>query len=135
MHRSYCKHLPAIEIVASGLFDTVGLYKRPQPQQLEVCEWWMDIFGIKELKDRDFMQLSSGEQRLLLLARAFVKDPSLLILDEPLHGLDMYNRQLVKEIIEAFCKRPHKTLLMVTHYKDELPTCITHSLYLKKEFN
>ena len=135
MHRSYCKHLPAIEIVASGLFDTVGLYKRPQPQHLEVCEWWMDIFGIKELKDRDFMQLSSGEQRLLLLARAFVKDPSLLILDEPLHGLDMYNRQLVKEIIEAFCKRPHKTLLMVTHYKDELPTCITHSLYLKKEFN
>lgn len=133
MHRSYCKHLPAIEIVASGLYDTVGLYKRPQQQHLVVCEWWMDIFGIKELKDRDFMQLSSGEQRLVLLARAFVKDPNLLILDEPLHGLDMYNRQLVKDIIEVFCKRPHKTLLMVTHYKDELPPCITHSLYLKKD--
>ena len=133
MHRSYCKHLPAIEIVASGLYDTVGLYKRPQQQHLVVCEWWMDIFGIIELKDRDFMQLSSGEQRLVLLARAFVKDPNLLILDEPLHGLDMYNRQLVKDIIEVFCKRPHKTLLMVTHYKDELPPCITHSLYLKKD--
>ena len=133
MHRSYCKHLPAIEIVASGLYDTVGLYKRPQQQHLVVCEWWMDIFGIKELKDRDFMQLSSGEQRLVLLARAFVKDPNLLILDEPLHGLDMYNRQLVKDIIEVFCKRPHKTLLMVTHYKDELSPCITHSLYLKKD--
>ena len=133
MHRSYCKHLPAIEIVASGLYDTVGLYKRPQQQHLVVCEWWMDIFGIKELKDRDFMQLSSGEQRLVLLARAFVKDPNLLILDEPLHGLDMYNRQLVKDIIEVFCKRPHKTLLMVTHYKDELPPCITHSLYIKKD--
>ena len=133
MHRSYCKHLPAIEIVASGLYDTVGLYKRPQQQHLVVCEWWMDIFGIIELKDRDFMQLSSGEQRLVLLARAFVKDPNLLILDEPLHGLDMYNRQLVKDIIEVFCKRPHKTLLMVTHYKDELPPCITHSLHLKKD--
>ena len=133
MHRSYCKHLPAIEIVAIGLYDTVGLYKRPQQQHLVVCEWWMDIFGIKELKDRGFMQLSSGEQRLVLLARAFVKDPNLLILDEPLHGLDMYNRQLVKDIIEVFCKRPHKTLLMVTHYKDELPPCITHSLYLKKD--
>ena len=132
MHRAYCKHLPAIEIVASGLHDTIGLYKRPQPEQLKICEWWMDIFGIKQQKDRNFMQLSSGEQRLVLLARAFVKDPSLLILDEPLHGLDMYNRQLVKEIIDAFCKRPHKTLLMVTHYEDELPPCITHSLYLKK---
>lgn len=133
MHRAYCKHLPAIEIVASGLHDTIGLYKRPQPEQLKICEWWMDIFGIKQQKDRNFMQLSSGEQRLVLLARAFVKDPSLLILDEPLHGLDMYNRQLVKEIIDAFCKRPHKTLLMVTHYEDELPPCITHSLYLKKD--
>ena len=92
----------------------------------------MDIFGIKDLKDRNFMQLSSGEQRMVLLARAFVKDQSLLISDEPLHGLDMYNRQLVKEIINVFSKRPHKTLLMVTHYKDELPPCITHSLDLKK---
>ena len=132
MHRSYCKHLPAIEIVASGLHDTIGLYKCPHAEELKVCEWWMDIFGIKDLKDRNFMQLSSGEQRMVLLARAFVKDPSLLILDEPLHGLDMYNRQLVKEIINVFSKRPHKTLLMVTHYKDELPPCITHSLDLKK---
>ena len=132
MHRSYCKHLPAIEIVASGLHDTIGLYKCPHAEELKICEWWIDIFGIKDLKDRNFMQLSSGEQRMVLLARAFVKDPSLLILDEPLHGLDMYNRQLVKEIIDVFSKRPHKTLLMVTHYKDELPPCITHFLDLKK---
>ncbi len=84
MHRAYLKNLPAIEIVASGLHDSIGLYKRPHAEQMSVCEWWMDIFGIAALKDKPFLQLSSGEQRLALLARAFVKDPELLILDEPL---------------------------------------------------
>lgn len=132
MHRAYLKNLPAIDIVASGLHDSVGLYKRPHPEQMAACEWWMDIFGIADLKDRNFLQLSSGEQRLVLLARAFVKDPELLILDEPLHGLDLYNRRLVKDVIEAFCRRRDKTLIMVTHYQEELPMCITHSLYLQR---
>ncbi len=130
MHRAYLKNIPAIDIVASGLHDSIGLYKRPQPEQRHICEWWMDIFGIASLKDHNFLHLSSGEQRLVLLARAFVKDPELLILDEPLHGLDMRNRRLVKDIIEAFCARKNKTMIMVTHYQEELPQCITHSLQL-----
>ena len=132
MFRAYLKNLPVIDIVASGLFDTVGLYRRPKPEQLFICEWWLDIFGISNLKDRNFLQLSSGEQRLVLLTRAFVKDPDLLILDEPLHGLDNYHCRLVKDIIEAFCRRSDKTLIMVTHYQEELPSCITHSLHIRK---
>ena len=84
------------------------------------------------LADKAFLQLSSGEQRMVLLARAFVKDPELLILDEPLHGLDLPNRDKVKEIIETFCQRSHKTMVMVTHYQDELPPCIDNHLTLKK---
>lgn len=132
MHRAYLKNLPAIEIVASGLHDSIGLYKRPKDEQLATCEWWMDIFGIGALRDKPFLQLSSGEQRLALLARAFVKDPELLILDEPLHGLDTYNRYRVKKIIEAFCRRRDKTLIMVTHYENELPDTITNRLFLKR---
>ncbi len=132
MHRAYLKNLPAIDIVASGLHDSIGLYRRPRPEQEGVCHWWMNIFGIDHLSKRDFLSLSSGEQRLVLLARAFVKDPQLLILDEPLHGLDSKNRELVKEIIETFCQRKNKTLIMVTHYEEELPPCITHQLFLKK---
>ncbi len=132
MHRAYLKNLPAIEIVASGLHDSIGLYKRPKAEQMSVCEWWMDIFGIAALKDKPFLQLSSGEQRLALLARAFVKDPELLILDEPLHGLDTYNRRRVKKIIEAFCRRQDKTMIMVTHYETELPANITNRLFLKR---
>lgn len=114
------------------MYDSIGLYKKTQEKDRAVCEWWMDIFGISDLKERSFLQLSSGEQRMVLLARAFVKDPELLILDEPLHGLDRYHRRLVKDIIEAFCARKNKTLIMVTHYQEELPDGMTHTLHLKR---
>ena len=130
MHRAYQKNLPAIRIVASGLKDSVGLYVKPNEQEYDICRWWMDVFGLEGMEDRPFLKLSSGEQRLVLLARAFVKDPELLILDEPLHGLDNRNRRLVKDIIDTFCQRQNKTLIMVTHYKEELPSCIDHSLTL-----
>ena len=133
MHRSYKRNLPAIRIVASGLMDSIGLYAIPNPQDYDKCRWWLDIFGIGDLADRPFLQLSSGEQRLVLLARAFVKDPQLLILDEPLHGLDLWNRRLTKDIIETFCQRKGKTLIMVTHYQEELPNIITNHLFLEKQ--
>lgn len=133
MHRSYKRNLPAIRIVASGLMDSIGLYAVPNPQDYDKCRWWLDMFGIGHLADKPFLQLSSGEQRLVLLARAFVKDPQLLILDEPLHGLDLWNRRLTKDIIETFCQRRGKTLIMVTHYQEELPNVITNNLFLKKQ--
>lgn len=132
MHRAYLKNLPAVEIVASGLSDTVGLYIKPRAEQMPICELWMDVFGVLKYRDTPFLELSSGEQRLVLLARAFVKDPSLLILDEPLHGLDLTNRRLVLNIIQTFCQRPDKTLIMVTHYQEELPPIIDHTIFLKK---
>ena len=150
MHRAYLKDIPAIDVVASGLSDSVGLYVRPRPEgrqaclgwmhvfgieheaEQRLCRWWMWLFGVDALAERPFLTLSSGEQRLCLLARAFVKDPELLILDEPLHGLDDRNRSLVRQIISQFCQRPRKTLIMVTHYEEELPDCITHHLTLTK---
>ncbi len=132
MHRSYQRDLPAIRIVASGLKDSVGLYVKPNEEEYTICRFWMDIFGLEDMYNRTFMKLSSGEQRLVLLARAFVKDPQLLILDEPLHGLDLKNRRLVKDVIETFCQRRNKTMVMVTHYEEELPTIITNKKYLTK---
>ena len=133
MHRSYQRDLPAIRIVASGLKDSVGLYVKPNEDEFAICRFWMDIFGLEDMYNRTFMKLSSGEQRLVLLARAFVKDPQLLILDEPLHGLDLVNRRLVKDVIETFCERRNKTMVMVTHYEEELPPIITNKIYLTKQ--
>ena len=124
MHRAYRRNIPCIRVVASGLKDSVGLYVRPTEEDYGACRMWMTVFGLQGKWDVPFLQLSSGEQRLVLLARAFVKDPELLILDEPLHGLDDYNRTLVRNVIDVFCQRRNKTLIMVSHYKEELPMCI-----------
>ncbi len=132
MHRSYNRDIPALRIVASGLKDTIGLYAQSTVAELEQCRYWMRIFGIDHLADRSFLKMSSGEQRLVLVTRAFVKDPELLILDEPLHGLDSHNRHLVKDIIETFCQRKNKTLIFVSHYKEERPACIDHELCLER---
>lgn len=130
MHRSYRQNIPAIQIVASGLKDTIGLYARPTEAEKEECRKWMETFGIGHLADRRFLEMSSGEQRLVLLARAFVKNPDLLILDEPLHGLDDENRRMVKDIVDDYCREPSRTLIYVTHYQEELPKCIDKQLLL-----
>ena len=132
MHRSYKQNIPAIQIVASGLKDSVGLYVKPNEKELNQCRKWLDVFGIGHLAERKFHEMSSGEQRLILVARAFVKEPSLLILDEPLHGLDDVNRKMVKERVDEYCRNPEKTLIYVTHYQEELPHCIDHALFLER---
>ena len=133
MHRSYQKNITALDVVASGLFDTVGLYMHPDREQLQISLNWMRIFGIEGLAERPYLKLSSGEQRLCLLARAFVKDPELLILDEPMHGLDPGRCHQVKQIIDRFMTREHKTLLMVSHYPSEFPMSITNQIVLKRQ--
>lgn len=130
MHRAYQKDIACIKIVASGLNDSVGLYVKPSAEQYEICRFWMKMLGVDTIAERTFLKISSGEQRLVLLARAFVKDPEMLILDEPLHGLDARNAQMVKEIIETFSRRTNKTIVMVSHYRDEYPTCIDKELTL-----
>ena len=132
MHLFYMENVPTLNIVGSGFFDSIGLYRKCTEEQQTVALTWMCIFGIEELKDRSFLTLSSGEQRLALLARAFVKDPDLIILDEPLHGLDISNKRKAARVIEQFCTRPGKTLIYVTHYPHELPSCVDKRFELIK---
>ena len=133
MHRGYKQNIPAIQIVASGLKDTVGLYVRANEEEKNQCRKWLKRLGIGHLEERKFMEMSSGEQRLVLLARAFVKEPDLLILDEPLHGLDDENRRMVKALVDDYCQNPDVTLIYVTHYQEELPHSIDHSIYLERQ--
>jgi molybdate transport system ATP-binding protein len=130
MHLYYMENVPAHDIVCSGFFDSIGLFRKCDAAQKAIASEWMEIFGISHLRERPFLTLSSGEQRLALLARAFVKNPDLLVLDEPLHGLDASNRKRVSQIISTFCDRKAKTLVYVTHYCNELPSCITHHFTL-----
>ena len=92
----------------------------------------MNLLGISQLADRPFGQLSFGEKRMIMIARAVVKDPLLLLLDEPCAGLDAANRSRVAELIETIAARARTTIVYVTHHPEELPACITHVLRLDR---
>ena len=130
LHRAFQQDATALNIVTSGHFDTEGLFRKPSEEQREIARRLMEEFGIGHLAERPFLRISSGEQRLCLVARAFVKDPPLYILDEPLQGLDETQRRHVKTLLDRYCGAPGKTLVMVTHYPEEYPGCIDHSLTL-----
>jgi len=129
---TYRQPLPAIDIVASGLHDTIGLFRHTSEAEKAACMEWLRLFGAEKLAPRNYLSLSSGEQRLILLIRAFVKSPELLILDEPFHGLDTPNMLRARDIIDRYMASPSHTLIMVSHYENELPRCIDHRLVLKK---
>jgi molybdate transport system ATP-binding protein len=128
----YQKRIPAYDVVCSGFFDSIGLYQSCTEEQHRTVREWLGLLNMEGLSGKRFDHLSHGQQRLILLARAMVKSPLLMILDEPCEGLDYANRRKVLEFIEFIGSQTATDLIYVTHHKDELPSCITHALVLDK---
>ena len=128
----YRKPITAFEVVLSGFFDSVGLYRDFTREQKETAEQWMEVLGIADKSDRIFNQLSYGEQRMQLLARSMVKTPPILIMDEPCQGLDRTNRQRILAAIEIVGHQSKTNIIYVTHYPHEIPACMTHMLEFEK---
>ncbi len=124
MHLYFRENQPCKKVVASGLFDTQGLFRQCSPEQYAKAQQIMDTFGIGHLAERPFLKTSDGEQRLVLLARTMIKNPDLLILDEPLHGLDAINKDRAKYLINQYAAQPDRTLILVTHDPDNIPECV-----------
>lgn len=126
MHLYYRENVPCIKVVQSGFFDSVGLYRKCSEEQTEQALLLMRELGIDHLVDKPFLRVSAGEQRMLLFARAIVKNPQLLILDEPFHGMDVANKKRCLKMISTFANQADKSLIFVTHYKEEIPDCVNH---------
>lgn len=126
------KRTTCFNAVCSGFFDSVGLYKSCSPEQENLAKHWMDSFGILNLADRSLDTVSAGEQRLVFLARALVKNPALLILDEPCQGLDFSNQTRINNLLDQLCRQTSVNLIYVTHHFEEIPQAITHVLKLEK---
>jgi molybdate transport system ATP-binding protein len=126
----YRREASGLEVVVSGFHDSIGLYERPSPVQEDSARRLLARLDLQELAGRDFDSLSGGEQRLLLLARAAVKQPELLVLDEPCQGLDPANRGRVLAMIDRISAGANTQLIYVSHHRDELPLCLTHRLEL-----
>jgi molybdate transport system ATP-binding protein len=129
----YRQPITAFEVVLSGFFDSVGLYHHFSTEQKETAEQWLEVLGIADNSDRVFNQLSYGEQRMLLLARSLVKMPLILILDEPCQGFDPINRGRILDAIDAIGGHSESNIIYVTHYPDEIPSCMTDMLRFEKQ--
>lgn len=112
------------EIIIQGMRNSLTRYRKSSVEEQKTADSWMKALEINHVSDRKFSELSSGEQRIVMLARALAKQPELLVLDEPLHGLDLNHKMIVKKIISKLVEDNASTLIFVTHCPSELPECV-----------
>jgi molybdate transport system ATP-binding protein len=131
LHLYFEKGTSGFEVVASGLFDTIGLFRQIDEEQSLLVSQWMQLLKVEHLQRKFLSQMSNSEQRLVLLARALVKNPPMLVLDEPCQGLDDEQTALFKAIVDEICITGNKTLIYVSHYVQEIPSCVTKFIRLE----
>ncbi|EJN8559276.1 TPA: molybdate ABC transporter ATP-binding protein ModF [Vibrio alginolyticus] len=128
LHLQYRVNCSALEVILSGFYDSIGLYNQPTRKEMDIANEWLDILHMSQYKKTSFKQLEYGQQRLLLIARAIVKQPTLLILDEPYQGLDFLGRRLVKNTLELIARENLSQLLYVSHYQEDRLDSIKNEL-------
>lgn len=130
LHRNHRVSGSALAIVLSGLFDSIGLYSKATAAQRLQGEHWLGRLGLSNKATRPFRRLSYGEQRLVLLGRALIKKPRLLLLDEPTQGLDSANRKALLDFLEQVAAEQLCTILYISHRQDECrPFFCQHLLF------
>jgi molybdate transport system ATP-binding protein len=130
LHLYYPRRVSCFDVICSGFFAAVGRHQHCSPQQREVALAWMERLGVSQYANLEFGEISEGEQRLVLIARALVTDPELLVLDEPCQGLDARHRDRVLQTVDAIGQRWDASVIYVTHDPHALPTIISHVLRL-----
>lgn len=119
LHRDHRVPGSALHIVISGLYDSIGLYRKVQSADRKKGLAWLDWLGLADVADVPFRRLPFAEQRLILIARGLIKEPKLLVLDEPTQGLDTKNRNRFLDLLAKGAKQQLTTILFVSHRKDE----------------
>jgi len=123
-----------VQVIESGFYDTLGLFRPSQASKTEVVLKWMKVLDIEKYNRTLLKNIPASAQRLCLLARALVKGPSLLILDEPCQGMDPFQQQNFKQVIDTICHLSNITLIYVSHYKEEIPESVSRVLRLDQGY-
>ncbi|HTF81142.1 MAG TPA: ATP-binding cassette domain-containing protein, partial [Cytophagales bacterium] len=124
--------LTVYQVVASGFDDHQGMATALTYSHRQLTSHWMTFLALQDYKDERFHLVSLGVQRLALLARALVKNPPLLVLDEPTQGLDAEQIRRFNALIDQICLAFSKTLIYVSHHQEHLPKCIERTLLLQE---
>ncbi len=130
LQKDYRVSISILSVVISGFYDSIGLYTDPTPIQISEAKEWLSIIGLEDRQSVSFKELSYGEQRLVLIIRAMVKHPKILILDEPCLGLDQVNRELILMLLDSIATKGETTLLYVSHRKEDFIPSIKRELHL-----
>lgn len=133
LHQYFPAGSTSEEVIWTGYTDTLI----PVPRKLSAAQKAhapevLELLELTQLKDRQFKFISSGEQRLILLIRALIKNPPLLILDEPCQGLDQEQKDHFTNVIAYLCADAERTLIYVSHYPEEIPESVNKVLRLEK---
>jgi molybdate transport system ATP-binding protein len=128
LHLNFARGMRVVEVVVSGFFDTVGLFDDWGDAQRDNAVQWLDALGLAQYRAESFDALSFGLQRMVLLARAMVKSPVILLLDEPTLGLDGHHRTLILRAIDHIAANSDTRIIFVSHSAGETPACINQHL-------
>ncbi|HXB29115.1 MAG TPA: ATP-binding cassette domain-containing protein [Puia sp.] len=131
LHLYFDPYATAFSALASGLFDTIGLFRQMNSLQEKLVHEWLEFLDCTIYSNSLLTSLPSGAQRLILLGRAMIKTPPLLVLDEPCQGLDGSQTAFALKTIDRYCAQYDANLIFVSHYLKDFPHCITHSLQLE----
>lgn len=121
-----------LQVVESGFYDTLGLFRPSIQSRADLALKWMKALEIEKYSRTLLKNIPASAQRLFLLARALIKNPDLLIFDEPCQGLDHHQQQHFKTVIDTICANSHASMIYVTHYQHEIPSCVHKVLKLDK---
>jgi molybdate transport system ATP-binding protein len=130
LHLYFRHNMRAESVAGTGFQDTLYLSRPLNPAEQDRLQAFFAYFGLEQIRQKSFLHLSSGEQRLVLLIRSLVKDPDLLIWDEPFQGLNAHHIRLSLRLLRAYAT-PAKTLILVTHHAEEIPEWVQQHLELE----
>ena len=130
LHYFFSYAITCVQTVITGLFDHVYLKRAPSEEEQLLINLFFQYFGLTHLKDRSFQEVSTGEQRTILFIRALIKNPPLLLLDEPFQGFDPPSIAKAKRLLDTILTDEH-TLVFISHYRNEIPSCVEKMAYLE----
>jgi molybdate transport system ATP-binding protein len=128
LHLNFARGMRVVEVVVSGFFDTIGLFDDWGDAQRDSADQWLAALGLARYSRESFDALSFGLQRMVLLVRAMVKSPIILLLDEPTLGLDGHHRKLMLRAIDHIAGNCDTRIIFVSHSAGDTPSCINQHL-------
>jgi len=132
LHQYFPTDNSCLQVIESGYYDTLGLFRPSQKAKADAALQWMQALEIDQYARHLLKNIPASAQRLCLLARALIKNPDLLIFDEPCQGMDDHQQNHFKQVVNTICELSPVTLIYVTHYQHEIPDSVTKVLTLDK---